>query len=130
VEAPAFQSLIVAGEPGGYVDLSAYELADWDLSGLELVTLGACETGLGRFDRGDNLRGLPAMLLLAGAESLVTTLWRVGSVSSRVFFERLHEERRNGASRLDAFAAAQRATRERHPEYRRWGAFTLMGMTT
>lgn len=128
--APAFQTLYLA--PDGESDgrMASYEILDLDLSGLSLLTLSACETALGRFDPGDNLRGLPASFFLAGVSTLVGTLWPVYDPASRAFFQALYSELRQGRSKLDAFAAAQRQTRAEFPEYRDWGTFYLMGAWT
>lgn len=127
VHAPAFQCLYLA--PDGRSDgrLHAYELLSQDLRGLELLTLSACETALGRFDTGDNLRGLPAAFLLAGVATIVGTLWPAEVNASELFFTTLYRERSAGASRLDAFATAQRATRAAFARYRDWGPFYLIG---
>jgi CHAT domain-containing protein len=126
-EAPAFQCLYLA--PGESSDgvLYAYELLPLDLRGLELLTLGACETALGRFDTSDNLRGLPATLFLAGVSTIVGTLWDAETHAAATFFGELYRQLKGGTPRLDSFAAAQRETRRLHPEYRDWGAFYFMG---
>ncbi|MFZ1692799.1 MAG: CHAT domain-containing protein [Flavobacteriales bacterium] len=127
VTAPSFQCLYM--HPDGDDDgcLFAYELLGHDLSGLEVLTMSACETTLGRFDRADDLRGLPAMLLLAGVRTIVGTMWEVEQHASERFFTAFYRVLNTGASRLDAFGLAQRETREHHPEYRDWGAFQLIG---
>ncbi|MEU2824424.1 hypothetical protein ABZ763_19615 [Streptomyces bacillaris] len=38
-------------------------ILEHDLSGVRLVTLAACASALGRFDRADNVRGVPAALV-------------------------------------------------------------------
>jgi len=126
VDAPAFQCLYLSPTEKTDGQLHAYELQSLDLRGLEMVTLSACETALGRFDAADNLRGLPAAFLLAGVESLVGTLWPVTPATSRDFFCALYEELYRSNSRVDAFATAQRSVRQKHPEYRDWGAFYLI----
>ncbi|MFE5587174.1 CHAT domain-containing protein [Kitasatospora sp. NPDC056531] len=65
--APAFQCLYLAPDQRSDGRLHAHELLGLELRGLDLVTLSACETALGRFDASDNPRGLPAALLLSGA---------------------------------------------------------------
>jgi CHAT domain len=122
VTAPAFQCLFAADGR-----LSAHELLRLNLGGLELVTLSACETALGRFDGADNLRGISANLLLRGTRAIVGTLWPVETWTSHAFFTALYRELGGGASRLDAFAAAQAQTRAAHPQYRDWGAFYYVG---
>ncbi len=127
LDAPSFQLLVAApnNEDDGIVQ--AHELLTMDLSGLELISLGACETALGRVDRADNPRGLPAALLLAGAQTVVGTLWEVGSDTARVFFVSMYASLATGSSRRDAFRAAQVETRRRFPDARDWGAFYLIG---
>ena len=127
VAAPAFQCLYTAAGPGEDGRINAYELCAIDMSQLHLVTLSACETALGRFDAGDNLRGIPASLLLGGASCLVGTLWRVDADASKLFFTSLYAALNKGASRLEAYASAQRATRRDFPRYQDWGAFYLAG---
>lgn len=127
LDAPAFQMLVAAPEPEGDGIVQAHELLSLDLAGLELVSLGACETALGRIDRADNPRGLPAALLLAGAQTVVGTLWEVASDTARVFFVTLYVSLAEGQSRRDAFRAAQVKVRQRFPEARDWGAFYLIG---
>jgi hypothetical protein len=124
-DAPAFQAILLAGSPSR---LSAHRLSAGDFRGLQLVTLGACETGLGRFDRADNLRGIPAALMLGGVRSIVATLWKVPDAASRTFFTALYRELAGSdAGIIGAFRAAQQATREGFPAYRDWGGFVLMG---
>ncbi len=127
VAAPAFQAICMspAGEDDGV--LRAYELVGLDFSGCDLITLSACETALGRFDRLGNIRGLPAALFMAGARTIIGTLWSVESHCAQYFFSILYERLRAGDTKLDAFAAAQAAAREFYPRYGDWGAFYYAG---
>lgn len=128
VVAPAFQCLYVAGN-GSADRIFAYELLALDLRGLEVLTLSACETALGRFDRGDNVRGLPGSLLLAGVHAIVGTLWPVASAATATFFPAFYTALRPGVRVRDAFRAAQIACRTAHPKYAHWGAFYLIDRT-
>jgi hypothetical protein len=116
VAAASFQELLT----GDGESLCAHELIGQDLRGLEVISLAACETGLGRFDASDSLGGLPAVLLLAGTESLIGTLWPVESEAAQTFFTSFYEQLHTGATRIDSFAAAQYHTRTRFPAYRDW----------
>lgn len=127
IEAPAFQCLYLASGGGSDGRLEAHELLSTDMRGTRILTLSACETALGRFDAADNLRGLPACFLLAGVPTIIGTLWPVDTDASRLFFTRFYGGVREGVELLDAFAAAQNATRKQFPAYRDWGPFYFMG---
>jgi CHAT domain-containing protein len=128
VDAPSFHTVFLHPADADDGRLRAYEIFRLNLTGLELVTLGACETALGRVDRSDNPRGLPAALLLAGARSVIGTLWPVLAGASNYFFTELYRTLMTGDGDVTAaFASAQRATRKDFPQYRDWGAFYLIG---
>jgi hypothetical protein len=127
IYAPAFHCVFLTPDTKSDGMLFAHELLSQDFRGLEVLTLSACETALGRFDVSDNLRGLPASLLLAGVSTIVGTLWKVETHCAERFFERFYQELKAGASRLDAFASAQSETRKNYPLYQNWGAFYFIG---
>lgn len=126
-EAPAFQCIYLDAGPGGDGRLFAHHLAQLDLRGVELVTLSACESALGRFDVSDNLRGLTAALLAAGASAVVGAMWPVAPDAATMFFTTLYTRLAAGGDRLAAFRDAQVATRHSHPEYRDWGSMSYVG---
>jgi hypothetical protein len=127
VSAPSFQRVYLSPDAAHDGVLFAHELLSHDLRGLDLLTLSACETALGRIDIGDNLRGLPANAFIAGASTVVGTLWPVETGAARTFFEALYTEVRGGADKRRAFHRAQLATRKLYPWYCDWGAFCYTG---
>jgi hypothetical protein len=127
VTAPAFHCFYLCPTPGTDGIIYNYELFGADLRGLDLITLSACETALGRFDIADNIRGLPAALLLAGVSTIIGTLWEAETYSCELFFVTLYQELKNGKSKLEAFYTAQKTTRAAFPQYRDWGAFYMIG---
>ncbi|MER5432891.1 CHAT domain-containing protein [Streptomyces sp. NPDC002588] len=128
-EATWFQCLYLNGDGGANNDgrLLARDIVGCDLRNVSLVTLSACESAMGRVDLNDNLRGLPAAFMLAGVATVIGALWPVGPDVADHFFVRLYGELLRGATKLEAFRTAQKATRSAFPSYRDWAAFTFTG---
>jgi len=130
VYAAAFHALylhpdVKAGRDGV---LEAYQLLPLGLHGVDVLTLSACESALGRFDIGDNVMGLPGCLLFAGVKTIIGTLWPVSAPVAQSFFCTFYyREIRDQESKLTAFGRAQRAAHDAFPEYRDWGAFYYVG---
>src|SRR5437899_3106569 len=93
----------------------------------ELAVPSACDTGLGQIQTGEGVLGLRRSFLLAGAKTLVMSLWKVPDQQTQElmvdFYRRLLEDH----PRLDALQEAQKALRDKYPHPRYWGAFILQG---
>lgn len=90
--------------------LEADEVLDLSLRA-RLVVLSACETGVGRPILGDEIPGvLDRAFLLAGADAVISTRWRIDDLSARLLTDRLYAGLPE-KGRLGAFVAAQRALR-------------------
>jgi hypothetical protein len=126
-QVPAFHCLYLDTDGESDGRLYAHQLMRGDLRSLELVTLCACETALGRFDPAGNTRGLPQALLVAGVRTVVATLWPVRAKPALEFFGHLHRSLHQGADKLTAFRSAQQDAMARFPRYADWGAFTYIG---
>lgn len=92
----------------------------------DLVTLSACETGLGKVANGDDVVGLTRGFLYAGSRSIVASLWSVDDQATatlmKAFYENLSSQTKQAALRL-----AQLKTRETFPHPFYWAAFQLTG---
>lgn len=125
--APWYQCLFLSPDGDDDGRVFAHDILQADLRGVELVTMSSCESALGRFDLNDNLRGLPAAFLAAGASAVIGCLWPVNPDAATAFFATLYARLAENPDRRAAFRAAQVATRDRYPAYRDWGAFCFIG---
>ena len=96
----------------------------------ELVTLSACETGLGRLERGEGVMGLTRAFLVAGARNVVVSLWRVNDRSTALLMEGFYGAALDRGQTLEeALASSKRAllgaAETRSPYY--WAPFILAG---
>jgi len=73
----------------------------------DLVTLSACESGLSRVRRGDELIGFIRAFMYAGAPALIATLWRVDERSTRILMERFYQGVQTGTGFAEALKHAQ-----------------------
>jgi hypothetical protein len=128
-QVPSYHCLFLDPPSGTTNDgrLFAHTVLGADLRGVELVTLCACETAVGRSDRAGNLRGLPLAFMMAGARTVIATLWPVATEPAMEFFVALYRELAGGAAKRDAFGVAQRECRASFPPFADWGAFTYIG---
>jgi CHAT domain-containing protein len=109
--------------------LTAMEASGLDLWGTKLVVLSACETGVGKVTNGDGVYGLRRALVIAGAESLVMTLWQVDDEATRDLMAGYYAKLEAGKPRSSALRDIQLSIMARdkyaHPYY--WASFVPAG---
>ena len=109
--------------------LTALEAAGLNLWGTKLVTLSACDTGVGEVRNGEGVYGLRRAFVLAGTETLVMTLWPVSDFITREPMAAYYAGLRAGLGRGDALRQAKLAMLKQkdrqHPFY--WASFILSG---
>jgi CHAT domain-containing protein len=115
--------------------LTGEEIGSLDLSSVECAVLSACESGLGEMKAGEGVLGLRRAFRVAGARSLVMSLWNVGDAETAEWMTAFYRRRlARGADPADALAAAERevlrarraAGRDTHPWS--WGAFVASAL--
>jgi CHAT domain-containing protein/Tfp pilus assembly protein PilF len=129
--------LVLAGTPEpGFPDshaeatlVTALELAGLDLWGTQLVVLSACDTGRGDVQPGQGVYGLRRALVVAGAESVVSSLWKVSDGSTPELINTYYRNLLAGQGRASALREAMRAFRAAHPRSHPhdWAAFIALG---
>ena len=89
--------------------LTALEAAELELGQVELVVLSACNTGRGQVAGGEGVLGLQRAFQLAGARSVVASLWRVPDEEThqlmREFYRRVWSDK--PVPRVEALRQAQ-----------------------
>jgi CHAT domain-containing protein len=121
-----------AGQDDGI--LTAEEVAGLNLQGTEWAVLSACDTGIGEIKGGEGVFGLRRAFQIAGARTVIMSLWSVEDRSTRLWMRALYEGRfQQRLSTAEAtLAASRRVLQDRrargqstHPFY--WGAFVAAG---
>ncbi|HEU4389881.1 MAG TPA: CHAT domain-containing tetratricopeptide repeat protein, partial [Blastocatellia bacterium] len=109
--------------------LTALEASGLNLWGTKLVTLSACDTGVGEVRNGEGVYGLRRAFVLAGTETLVMSLWPVSDYVTRemmtAYYSGLNQlQGRGEALRQVKLRMLKRKDRQ-HPFY--WASFIQSG---
>lgn len=110
--------------------LHHYEIANMDLVA-QLAVLSACETGVGKYEKGEGVFSLARSFMYAGVPSVVMSLWKVSDASTSELMPYFYENLSNGQSKTTALYEAKKRFLKatdleyRHPFY--WSSFVLLG---
>jgi hypothetical protein len=107
--------------------LTAEDVTGLDLLDTELVVLSACETGLGTKDLCEGVMGLRRSFGLAGASTIVMSLWKVSDDVTQELMVEFYERILRGAPKAEALHEAQLAVKKMHDKPYFWGAFICHG---
>ncbi len=109
--------------------LSLSEIYDLPLDQVSMVTLSACETALGEKDPGTEIASLAQAFSIAGAHTLVASLWAVYDTSTADIMDDFYTELRKGLPKVEALQHAQIAILH-NPKYSSpyfWAPFIMLG---
>jgi CHAT domain-containing protein len=107
--------------------LTALDVSSIDLTDTDLVVLSACQTGLGDVQVGEGVFGLRRAVMLAGAKTLIMSLWKVPDEQTTELMIDLYSRILKGEPRADALRNAQLTIKAEYPEPYYWGAFICQG---
>ena len=123
---PIYSAVLMTGgiRPGR---LEAKEIAMLDLRATKLLTLSACDSGLGRVSRGDDFYGFHGALMAAGAQNIVVSMWPVDDSATQTLMTDFYASatKTNLGNALQSAIRKMASTKETaHPFF--WAPFRLV----
>lgn len=106
--------------------LTAAEVEKMDLSDTGLVVLSACDTGLGDCESIDGVYGLSRAFKIAGAHTIVMTLWKVNDLVTKEFMYEFYGQIKEGLEYHEAFRIAQKKLRLKYQDPLLWAPFVII----
>lgn len=108
--------------------LTAYEAMNLNLDNTELVILSACETGLGEIKSGEGVYGLQRSFLVAGAQNVIMTLFKVNDKVTQELMSDFYSNWLETGQKRASFDQAKKRIKEKYKSPKLWGSFVLIGL--
>lgn len=106
--------------------LTAYEIANLNLSNTKLVVLSACETALGDINGSEGVYGLQRAFKMAGVQNIIMSLWAVPDGETVYFMKTFYKRLLEGSSIEDAFYNTQTIFKNMYKQQpEKWAAWVL-----
>jgi CHAT domain-containing protein/Tol biopolymer transport system component/Tfp pilus assembly protein PilF len=122
---PLFSSLKLTKDSAADGNFEVNEVFSLNIKA-DIVTLSACQTGLGKITGGDELVGLNRAFIYAGTHSILSSLWRVSDISTAILIKHFY---RNYAqeTKAESLRKAQLLVKRLYPHPSYWAGFNLTG---
>lgn len=120
----------VQDKDGTYGDdgiTTALEFSSLNLWGTQLVVLSTCDSGRGMVVPGEGVFGLRRAVMIAGAETLVSSLWSLEDSAARELMKLYYEQLLGGADRVEAMDTAAQMLRTTLAEPYYWAPTIVIG---
>lgn len=107
--------------------LTAFEIAQFNLNGTELVVLSACETGLGEIQGDEGVYGLQRAFKIAGVDKILMSLWKVPDQQTQELMVSFYTHYLTHKMTIsEAFNKAQNEIRVKYKQAYFWAGFVLL----
>jgi CHAT domain-containing protein len=106
--------------------MTSLEISGLDFSQVDLIVLSACETGLGEVLGSEGVFGLQRAFKLAGAKSLIVSLWQVPDKQTAELMIKFYDYHIKGHTKFEALQKAQNDIRANYPNPYFWAGFELL----
>jgi len=105
-----YESYLLLGD-GNKLDLHELRTGNYDFTGVDLLTLSACQTAVvgNRNANGIEIEGMAGIAQTRGASAVLATLWPVADASTSSLMESFYREHSNNLSKADALRKVQLA---------------------
>ena len=108
--------------------LTAYEAMNLNFDNTEIVILSACDTGVGEVQVGEGVFGLQRSFLVAGADQVVMSLFKVDDEVTQLFMSEFYKNFLKSTDKRQAFHEAKLTIKKTYPAPIFWGAFVIFGL--
>lgn len=130
---PLYSQLVFSKEPDTLEDgfLHAYEIYNLDLSATDIAVLSACNTGVGKLQRGEGLMSLSRAFKYAGCPNVVMSLWKADDYATKEIVSSFFAHLKDNKGKAEALQLARReflastGDNRTHPYY--WAGLALVG---